>query len=296
MKIPAMELGLAASGIVLAAIGTFLILPHRLGHTSPRRVFYTGAALAWLSVFLLVGTLFPAIDSFPAVFQGVFTLTALGCAGAMISSRDPVHSALWFAGVVLSTAGLFLLAGAPFLAAGTVIVYAGAIIVMFLFVIMLAQQQGRASYDRMTRAPRAATFSCFLIGWGLLYVLLTAKAAAVAEEGAEPLVSRAQYGGLPSIASRRDGEGAAVLERSVRPTAMIPPPTIIKRADGSLDTLPAPHVASLAGTLFTDHLVAVEVAGALLFLAMVGAVAITYVPKEQRAVHPEAAAPEAAGS
>jgi NADH-quinone oxidoreductase subunit J len=161
---------------------------------------------------------------------------------------------------------------------------------------MLAQQQGRASYDRMTRAPRVATFSCFLIGWGVLYVLLTAKTAAVSDDGAEPLPPRTQYGNLRSIADRRDDEGAAVLERSVRPTALIPPPTLVKRPDGSTDTVPAPHVASLAGTLYTDHLVAVEVAGALLFLAMVGAVAITYVPKEQRAVHPEAPATEAAPS
>ena len=30
-----------------------------------------------------------------------------------VTSRNPIHSALWFASVVLSTAGLFLLAGAP---------------------------------------------------------------------------------------------------------------------------------------------------------------------------------------
>ena len=53
--------------------------------------------------------------------------------------------------MVLSTSGLFLLAGAQFLAAGTVIVYAGAIIVTFLFVIMLAQMEGRAQYDRAAR-------------------------------------------------------------------------------------------------------------------------------------------------
>ena len=40
-----------------------------------------------------------------------------------------------------------------FLAAGTVIVYAGAIIVTFLFVIMLAQMEGKALYDRASRAP-----------------------------------------------------------------------------------------------------------------------------------------------
>ncbi len=35
-----------------------------------------------------------------------------------------------------------------------------------------------------------------------------------------------------------------------------------------------PHVAGLGGTLFTDHLFTVEIAGALLFVALVGASAI----------------------
>ena len=84
-----------------------------------------------------------------------------------MTSRNPVYSALWFASVVLATSGLFLLAGAPFLAAGTVIVYAGAIIVTFLFVIMLAQMEGKAQYDRAARAPGRATFTCFLLLWCL---------------------------------------------------------------------------------------------------------------------------------
>ena len=88
-----------------------------------------------------------------------------------VTSRNPIYSALWFASVVLSTSGLFLLAGAPFLAAGTIIVYAGAIIVTFLFVIMLAQMEGKALYDRAARRPGAATFTCFLLFWCLIYSL-----------------------------------------------------------------------------------------------------------------------------
>ena len=34
------------------------------------------------------------------------------------------------------------------------------------------------------------------------------------------------------------------------------------------------HVAGLGGTLYTDHLVTVELAGALLFVALIGALAI----------------------
>ena len=95
-----------------------------------------------------------------AIVGGVLTVT----------SRNPIYSALWFASVVLSTSGLFLLAGAQFLAAGTVIVYAGAIIVTFLFVIMLAQMEGKARLRPGGPVARAAaTFTCFLLFWCLLY-------------------------------------------------------------------------------------------------------------------------------
>ena len=88
-----------------------------------------------------------------------------------ITSRNPIYSALWFASVVLATAGLFLLAGAPFLAAGTIIVYAGAIIVTFLFVIMLAQMEGKAPTTARPGRPGPATFACFLLLWCLIYAL-----------------------------------------------------------------------------------------------------------------------------
>ena len=37
---------------------------------------------------------------------------------------------------------------------------------------------------------------------------------------------------------------------------------------------PKPHVAGLGETLYTDHLITVELAGALLFVALIGALAI----------------------
>src|ERR1019366_946117 len=84
-----------------------------------------------------------------------------------VCSSD-LHAALSFALVVLSTCGLFLLQAAPFLMAATIIVYAGAIVVTFLFVIMLAQQEGPSSADQRSREP----FLASLAGGGLLASLL----------------------------------------------------------------------------------------------------------------------------
>ena len=69
---------------------------------------------------------------------------------ATVTFRNPVYCAIWFGLSLLGTAGLFLFHGAQFLAVATVVVYAGAILVTFLFVLMLAQPEGQASYDRVS--------------------------------------------------------------------------------------------------------------------------------------------------
>ena len=89
----------------------------------------------------------------------------------MITQKNPVHAALSFALVVLSTCGLFLLQAAPFLMAATIIVYAGAIVVTFLFVIMLAQQEGPSDADQRTREPFLASLAGGVLLAALVCVL-----------------------------------------------------------------------------------------------------------------------------
>jgi NADH-quinone oxidoreductase subunit J len=63
------------------------------------------------------------------------TIIVLGAIG-VVTSRNPVHSALMLVMTLFGVAVLFVEEGANFLAAVQVIVYAGAIVVLFLFVIM----------------------------------------------------------------------------------------------------------------------------------------------------------------
>jgi NADH-quinone oxidoreductase subunit J len=255
--------------IVLGGIGTWLLLPHRHGTTKPRSAHIAGALLTGASVLLMVFFWTPPGWHIASVFFYVFSVTAIAGGILTVTSRDPVHSALWFASVVLSTSGLFLLNGGQFLAAGTIIVYAGAIIVTFLFVIMLAQAEGQAAYDRTARAPARATLSCFLLLWSLLYILLLVRRpdgpALDTEASANRLVSTAAWS-----ARSRPADGAKtkdVVARAVSPTNRI---VELKMPAG----VPSPHVAGLGATLFTDHLLAVEIAGTILFVALVGAAAI----------------------
>jgi len=258
---------LAAVTIVLGAIGMYLLLPGSHGAAKPRQTRQAGYGLIALSLILLATFWTPPGDYLAAAFFYAFSLAALLSGVLTVTSRDPVHSALWFASVVLSTSGLFLLSGASFLAAGTIIVYAGAIIVTFLFVIMLAQSEGQAAYDRTSRAPGRSTFSCFLLLWGLLHAILMVQSPVepvpvthmTAVEKANRLVPTFAITKHEAVPEQTGID--AVLDRAVRPaTGRIHPET--------------PHVAGLGATLFSDHLIAVEIAGAILFAALVGAAAI----------------------
>lgn len=68
-----------------------------------------------------------------------YLLTALTVFAAVrvITSRNPVHAALFLVLAFFSTAGIWLLLEAEFLALTLVLVYVGAVMVLFLFVVMM---------------------------------------------------------------------------------------------------------------------------------------------------------------
>jgi len=70
------------------------------------------------------------------VFVAGALICLLGAIG-VVTSENPVHSALSLVGTLFGIAVLFIAQDAEFLAAVQIIVYAGAIVVLFLFVIML---------------------------------------------------------------------------------------------------------------------------------------------------------------
>jgi len=75
---------------------------------------------------LVTGLLFYA-------FAAILIVAALG----VISSRNPVHSALFLVLAFVQSAALWLLIEAEFLAITLVLVYVGAVMVLFLFVVMM---------------------------------------------------------------------------------------------------------------------------------------------------------------
>jgi NADH-quinone oxidoreductase subunit J len=235
--------GLDLLALVLIAKGVWWLMPR-----AEQRSRIVGLTLAF------VGTLLGAIrldaSSGPSLEAVLFPLCAVvAVLGAilMITNRNPVYSALWFALVTLSVCGLFLLQSAPFLAAATVIVYAGAIVVIFVFVIMLAQQAGATVYDQRARQPLVATLATF--------VFVALLLGALAESGP---VNTAANG-----------------DRALAATATVANPLSRPQEGATTYTL-----RSLGRSLFGDYLFAVELAGTLLLVATIGAIAIA--PRRRR--------------
>ena len=104
----------------------------------------------------------------------LFSAILLGCAAAVITSRNPVHSVLFLILAFFNAAALFLIAGAEFLAMILVIVYVGAVAVLFLFVVMMLDvnfgqlRRGFQKYAPIGAAVGAVLFAELILvlgGW-----------------------------------------------------------------------------------------------------------------------------------
>ena len=226
-----------AVGTVLLALGLWLQLPR-----GDRRGRWLGMVLAAGGIGVLavpVAKWLPGSEGGAeiggdVIFFAIAIVTLVSAVGA-VTMRSPVYCALWFAVTLVGVAGLFLYQGAQFLGVATIVVYAGAILVTFLFVLMLAQPEGHTYYDRVGWEPLlSACTGAVLVG------LLTASIFPPAD----------------------DDEPAAWLTQAA------------PADDQATNILAAEHMAHLGGQLFSRYLIAVEVAGTLLLVGLVGAIAI----------------------
>ena len=236
-----------AGGVLAAAASLWLLLPNGAERVSSRRLGTLFGLLA-LGAFIVTGRRLGGLGE-EAVFLMV-SLVAVVAAAATIVSRSPVYAAIWFALSLLGVAGVLLVLGAQFLGVATIVVYAGAILVMFLFVLMLAQPAGLAPYDRVSNEP----FLSALAGAVLLGVLsLSIGRLSVAPSACCGLPSRAKAG----------ADAVKAADQPAQPQVAV-----------AADPLAENHVARLGGELFGRHLIAVEAAGVLLLVALIGAIAV----------------------
>jgi NADH-quinone oxidoreductase subunit J len=189
------------------------------------------------------------------MFLVLAAVTVISAVGA-ITFRNPIYCAIWFGMSLLGVAGLFFFVGAQFLAVATIVVYAGAILVTFLFVLMLAQPEGRASYDRVSwEASISAVAGMMIVG------VLSMTIGGV--------FSRAEAAGGDGDGGR-SRQDVAQVDKTGGENVLRPPAEEAMAAN----ILAPQHVARIGDELFGRHLIAVEVAGTLLLAALVGAAVI----------------------
>ena len=233
-----------SAAVAAGALGLWLLLPRGQRGRAERVSRWLGAVLG---VAALVGLAATGRRLGGLGEEAVFLLVsivAVVSGAATVVCRSPVYAAIWFALALTGVAGVLLVLGAQFLGVATIVVYAGAILVMFLFVLMLAQPAGLAPYDRVSNEPLlSAVTGAVLLG------LLTLAIGRVS--AGPPVCCR-----LPSKAAALSGSEPAELPAAAG------------------DALAADHVARLGAELFGRHLLAVEAAGLLLLVALVGSIAI----------------------
>jgi NADH-quinone oxidoreductase subunit J len=251
----------------LASVGLFGWLLAGLGTSGGSYVFFVIAAAA--------------------VVAGVGTIVM----------RNPVYSAIWFAMCLLSIGALLLFTAAQFLAVATVAVYAGAILVTLLFVLMLAQPDGHAVYDRLSWEAMMSAFA----GAAMVGVLSSTVCRAM-----QPQMSAYAKSGTPTDLTVREGHtrvATAVLAGqhsvSAGPVAILALEVTAHLAatahhrsveDQRQDVTTGQHMAHIGAQLFSRQLISIQVAAILLLVALVGAVAIV-IQGRQRTSHTEAGAP-----
>jgi NADH-quinone oxidoreductase subunit J len=312
--------------LALAFVGVYLLLP-RVRRSQP----LLGGALAGIGI-ALAGLWWIRPEAIWIDNLLFYSFAALATIGGllMLSQRNPVHAALSFALVVLSTCGLFLLLAAPFLMAATLVVYAGAIVVTFLFVIMLAQQEGISSADHRSREPFFASLAGFVLLGTLIAVLnrgfdtraldaplgkladlskATTKQEVIDALGTPPAMPDDAATVISQVHKRfqeakADSETIAMIDNldlawrglddaknvtkaaelgkklhdrglELRQHGVVLTPT---KGPASVVNpprkMPAENVAAVGKVLFVDYLIPVEMAGVLLLVATIGAIAI----------------------
>jgi len=310
---------LAAAAILLATLGMWLMLPR--GRKGGR---LAGGILSAASLACF-GALGQCLGHWgDNLVFGVMGVTAIVSAALAVTFRSPIYCAIWFALSLLATAGLFMIQGAQFLGVATVVVYAGAILVTFLFVIMLAQPEGHAFYDRVSwEGLLAAVTGAVFVG------ILTMTTVAVLAPGKDPRVIAALAADQPAgvilpadkirgarVTKAADGKQIVELQTAdatalradeaklkelntslaaslAKPLDIAADqilvvldenklPAIRNQGDRAKNILNPEHVAKLGGEMFSRHLIAVEIAGTLLLVALVGAIAILSIDRSAK--------------
>ena len=180
-----------------------------------------------------------------ALFFYLFALMTTLAGLMVISARNPVHAVLFLILAFFNSAGLLILLGAEFLAMLLVVVYVGAVAVLFLFVVMMLDiniDELRAGFLR--HLPLG-----LLVGGILITELL--------------LAFTYDLGGTPATTLASDPTSNLASDPASGFVAL--PAEVVSRS----------NTAMIGDRLYTEYLLNFQVAGLILLVAMIGAIALT---------------------
>ncbi|MFO1313510.1 MAG: NADH-quinone oxidoreductase subunit J [Burkholderiales bacterium] len=126
-----------------------------------------------------------------AIFY-VFAAILIFAALRVVTTRNPVHAALWLVLCFFTAAAVWLLLRAEFLAIALVLVYVGAVMVLFLFVVMMLD----VNFDNLRKnfrsyIPVGATVGLLVLIEMALVVIGSSVGADIAPPPAEGSNTRA---------------------------------------------------------------------------------------------------------
>ncbi|MCG8621044.1 MAG: NADH-quinone oxidoreductase subunit J [Proteobacteria bacterium] len=233
-----------------------------------------------------------------ALFFYLFALMTVLAGFMVISARNPVHAVLFLILAFFNSAGLLILLGAEFLAMLLVVVYVGAVAVLFLFVVMMLD----INVDEMRAGFLRHLPLGLLVGGILITELMLAFtydlgntlpqntasptgdaviAGEVVDDGIGTSIGRSTGAGIgvgidigTSIgAGNGVGSGIGINGEAdpVTDFASIPsiPPSLPSEVAIRSNT------AMIGDRLYTEYLLNFQVAGLILLVAMIGAIALT---------------------
>lgn len=235
--------------VILLGAVAYLLLQH--GVVKSKAMLAAGLGVFALAVALAFSVIPLQLD---AIVRMCFCVLAVGGGLAFITAREPVHAALGFATSVLSACGVLFMQSAYFIAAATMIVYAGATIIIFLFVLMFAQKSKLRTYDVQLTNPLIATV--------VASALMFAVAWSVAEPG-EVLPIKVDVTRPYSLAMPGDAPGEK-----------LPPTVQPSMSEAEREAFTPAKTSGLGRSMFTDYLLAVELAGTVLLVATIGAIVL----------------------